>query len=53
MDEDRDCNNARHEVLIAESTAPVGFKTSEGSHVVSGSWSDLYSSKTITDAIVI
>ena len=40
MDEDRDCHNARHELLIAESTAPVGFKTSEGCHVVSGNWSD-------------
>ena len=40
MDEDRDCHNAPHEVLISESTAPFGFKTSEGYHVVSGSWSD-------------
>ena len=50
MDEDRDCQNARREVLIAESTAPIGFKTSEGCHVVSRSWSDPYSSKTIKNA---
>ena len=50
MDEDRDCQNARREVLIAESTAPVGFKTSEGCYLVSRMWSDPYSNKTITDA---
>ena len=30
VDEDKDCQNARHEVLVAESTTPVGFKTSKG-----------------------
>ena len=50
MVEDRDCQNARHEVVIAESTLPVGFKTSEGCHVVSRNWSDPYSSKTIKNA---
>ena len=50
MDEDRDCQNARHEVLIAGSTAPVGFKTSEGCYLVSRMWSDPYSNKTISDA---
>ena len=49
MDEDRDCQNARHEALIAESV-PVGFKTSKGCHLVSRMWSDPYSNKTITDA---
>ena len=50
VDEDKDCQNARHEVLVAESTEPVGFKTSKGCRVVSGSWNDPYSGKTITDA---
>jgi len=50
IDTDRDCQNARHEVLIAESSEPVGFKTSKGCRVVSGNWNDPYSGKTITDA---
>ena len=50
IDEDRDCQIARHEVLIAESISPVGFKTSKGCRVVSGSWDDPYSGKTIINA---
>ena len=50
IDEDRDCQNARHEVLIAESSSTVVFKTEKGCRVVSGSWNDPYSGKTITDA---
>ena len=50
IDEDRDCQNARHEVLIAESISPVVFKTSKGCRVVSGSWDDPYSGKTIINA---
>ena len=50
IDEDRDCQNARHEVLIEESLSTVGFKTSKGCRVVSGSWNDPYSGRTITDA---
>ena len=50
VDEDRDCQNARHEVLIAESTTPVGFKTAKGCRVVSGNWLGAYSGKVFTDA---
>ena len=50
IDEDRDCQNARHEVLIEESLSTVGFKTSKGCRVVSGSLNDPYSGRTITDA---
>ena len=50
IDEDRDCQNARHEVLIEESLSTVGFKSSKECRVVSGSWNDPYSGKTITDA---
>ena len=50
IDEDRDCQNARHEVLIEESLSTVGFKSSKGCRVVSGSWNDRYSGRTITDA---
>ena len=50
IDEDRDCQNARHEVLIEESFLTVGFKSSKGFRVVSGSWNDPYSSGTNIDA---
>ena len=50
IDEDRDCQNARHEVLIEESLSTVGFQSSKGCRVVSGSWHDPYSGRTITDA---
>ena len=50
IDEDRDCQNARHEVLIEKSLSTVGFKSSKGCRVVSGSWNDAYSGRTITDA---
>ena len=50
IDEDRDCQNARHEVLIEESLSAVGFKSSKGCRVASGSWNDPYSGRTITDA---
>ena len=49
IDEDRNCQNAPHEVLIEESLY-VGFKASKGCRVVSGSWNDAYSGRTITDA---
>ena len=35
IDEDRDCQNARHEVLIEESLSTVGFKTSKDCRVIS------------------
>jgi hypothetical protein len=50
IDEDKDCQNARHEVLIEESLSTVVFKTAKGCRVVSGIWNDPYSGKTITDA---
>ena len=50
IDEDRDCQNARHEVLIEESLSSVTFKTGKGCKVLSGSWDDPYSGRTITDA---
>ena len=50
IDEDRDCQNARHEVLIEESSSTVVFKTEKGCRVVSGSWKDPYSGRTIMDA---
>ena len=35
IDEDKDCQNARHEVLIEESLSTVGFKTSKDCRVIS------------------
>ena len=49
IDEDRDCQNVRHQVLIEESLSTVGFKSSKECRVVSGSWNDPYSGKTVTD----
>ena len=50
VDEDKDCQNTRHEVLIEESLTPVTFKTDKGCRVVSGSWLGAYSGDVFTDA---
>ena len=50
VDEDRDCQNARHEVLLEESQGGVSFKTSKGCRVIAGNWLDPYSGRMITDA---
>jgi hypothetical protein len=42
VDEDMDCQHARHEVLIAESGSTVVFKTDKGCRVISGAWNDPY-----------
>ena len=49
MDEDGDCQDARQETLIAESAAPVRFKTDKRCRVVSGSWKDPYTGITVGD----
>ena len=49
IDEDRDCQNARHEGLIEESLLRLGSSL-QGCRVVSGSWNDPYSGRNITDA---
>ena len=50
IDDDKDCQNTRHEVLVEESLTPVVFKTSKGCKVISGSWLGAYSGKVFTDA---
>jgi hypothetical protein len=50
VDEDKDYQSARHEVLIAESTTPVGFKTAKNCRVVTGNWLGAYSGEVFTDA---
>lgn len=48
-DEDRDCQNARQEVLIDESTIPVEFQSSDRCRVSSGSWVGPYTGQTVND----
>ncbi|MEQ5808931.1 HNH endonuclease [Alteromonas sp. NFXS44] len=50
IDEDKDCQNTRHELLIATSKTRVTFKTDKGCLVISGSWYDPYSGRVIVDA---
>tara|TARA_Y100001960_G_scaffold178614_1_gene187319 strand:+ start:1510 stop:2745 length:1236 start_codon:yes stop_codon:yes gene_type:complete len=50
IDEDKDCQNARHEVLVSESLVSVGFKNSKNCQVASGEWFDPYTGETLTDA---
>ena len=38
LDEDRDCLNTRHEVLLAESLGPVTYTDSDQCKIASGSW---------------
>ena len=50
IDTDKDCQNARHEVLIEESLEPVEFKTDKKCQVKSGKWFAVYSGQEVTDA---
>ena len=50
IDEDRDCQNARHEVLIHESQIEVKFKDDKNCQVAAGEWYDPYTGDTLTDA---
>ena len=48
LDDDKDCQNTRHEILIQTSTKPVEFKTENECNVLSGEWYDPYSGDTFT-----
>ena len=48
-DEDGDCQKTRDEVLIAESTIAVTFKTDRQCRVASGRWEDPYTGETFTN----
>ena len=45
IDEDRDCQNTRNEVLIQEFLDPVTYKSSKGCKVSSGKWHGSFTSK--------
>ena len=48
-DADRDCQNARNEVLIAESQTAVGYRTDRKCRVAAGEWLAPYSNTIVTD----
>ncbi len=49
IDEDRDCQNTRNEVLIQESLEPVTYKSSKGCKVSSGKWYGSFTGKSFTN----
>jgi hypothetical protein len=44
-DFDGDCQNSRHETLIAQSSSQVTYKTNRQCRVVSGTWESVFSNK--------
>ncbi len=48
-DEDRDCQDARQEALIAESETPVVYVNEDRCRVASGSWDGPYTGERFTD----
>ena len=50
IDADGDCQNTRHEVLIAESTVPVTLD-GMGCRVIAGRWEDPYTGRVFTDPL--
>ena len=49
IDEDRDCQDARQEVLIEESEVSVTYEDSSQCRVASGQWTGLYSGEVFID----
>jgi hypothetical protein len=51
IDEDSDCQNTRHEVLIEESSKEVTFKRNKRCQVATGEWLAPFTDSLVTDAI--
>jgi hypothetical protein len=49
LDEDRDCQNTRTEVLVAESEVPVRFVDARRCKVLTGRWTCPYTGKVVVD----
>lgn len=49
-DEDGDCQNARHEVLIDESRSEVTYKSDRECQVVTGEWFGAFTGKTVLES---
>ena len=49
IDEDGDCQNARHEALIAESETPVKYTNEDRCRVATGSWEGPFTGEFFTD----
>ena len=52
-DDDGDCQNTRHELLLITSQARVGFKTDDECNVLTGSWHDPYSGEIVADSVAL
>ena len=50
IDEDDDCQNTRHEVLIDESRSPVTYKNDRQCQVKAGLWLGKFTGATVTEA---
>jgi hypothetical protein len=53
VDADKDCQDARQEVLIAESSGPVTYEDERKCRVASGAWKDPYTGTTITEPTLL
>ncbi|MDG1122335.1 MAG: HNH endonuclease family protein [Glaciecola sp.] len=49
IDSDKDCQNTRMEVLNAQSTAPVRFRSNKQCHITAGRWISVFTNKVIQD----
>lgn len=50
LDDDNDCQNTRHELLIQTSTTAVTFNSEKQCYVLTGQWYDPYSNQIFTDS---